>query len=106
MAISEILLAYWGNIYGISRATNGHTMTGYYDLVLVLIPVALLGIGGTLLAAGVPQPIAVSLAGAASVGMIGHAIFVNGPVASADSTTSADAQPASTGSAGASVQAD
>lgn len=81
-------------------------MTGYYDLVLVLIPVALFGIGGTLLAAGVPQSIAVSLAGAASVGMIGHAIFVNGPVASTDRATSADARSASTSSGSASVQAD
>lgn len=61
-------------------------MTGYYDLVLALIPVALLGIGGVLLFAGVPQPIAVSLAGITSVGMIGHAIFVRGPVASSPST--------------------
>lgn len=81
-------------------------MTGYYDLVLALIPVALLGIGGLLLSAGVPQPIAVSLAGTASVGMIGHAIFVNGPVATSDSTGTADGRRASSGSTGPSIQAD
>ncbi|GAB3681814.1 hypothetical protein GCM10028857_06650 [Salinarchaeum chitinilyticum] len=81
-------------------------MTGYYDAVLALIPVALLGIGGALLVAGVPQPIAVSVAGVASVGMIGHAIFVKGPVASTTGTPANDAQSGSPDAAGASVQAD
>jgi len=80
-------------------------MTEYYDFILALIPTALLGIGGILLVAGVPHPLAVSLAGAAAVGMIGHAIFVNGPVAATDSTAT-ESTSASAGTAGASVQAD
>jgi hypothetical protein len=80
-------------------------MTGYYDLILVLIPAALLGVGGTLLLAGIPQPVAVSLAGTAAVGMIGHAIFVNGPVASTPSALRDDQQSRS-GNAGSAVQAD
>lgn len=55
-------------------------MTRYYDAILALIPLVLLGVGGSLLVAGVPEPIALSLAGTASVGLVGHAIFVNGPV--------------------------
>lgn len=78
-------------------------MTGYYDLVLALIPMALLGVGGVLLLAGVPQPIAVSLAGTTAIGMIGHAIFVNGPVAS---TTAAAHDDSHAGNAASAVQAD
>lgn len=80
-------------------------MTGYYDLVLALIPMALLGVGGVLLLAGVPQPIAVSLAGTTAVGMIGHAIFVNGPVASTPSAVHDDGQSHS-GNTTSAVQAD
>lgn len=54
-------------------------MDRYYDLVLALIPLALLGGGGALLLAGVHQSIAVSAAGTVAVGLIGHALFVNGP---------------------------
>lgn len=57
-----------------------YIMTRYYDVVLALIPLALVGIGGALLLAGVQQPIAVSAAGTTAVVLIGHAIFVNGPV--------------------------
>jgi hypothetical protein len=90
-----ILLAYQRNTYGVPGAIIEYIMTGYYDIVLALIPMALLGIGGALLVAGVPQAIAVSLAGTTAVGMIGHAIFVNGPVESPTST-STDAQTTAT----------
>lgn len=102
----EIPLAYWGNTYTVDRRIIEYIMTRYYDLVLALIPVVLLGVGGTLLLAGVPQPIAVSLAGTAAVGMIGHAIFVNGPVASTASTDHSDAQSSSAGNGSHAVQAD
>lgn len=103
--ISEIRLAYRRNTYGIPRRIIEYIMTGYYDLILALIPVALLGIGGALLVAGVPQPLAVSLAGTTAVGMIGHAIFVNGPVAATPPTSSSEAQPHSAGN-GHAVRAD
>ena len=54
-------------------------MTGYYDIVLGLIPLALLGISGGLYAAGLAVPTAVSVAGLVAVTLIGHALFVRGP---------------------------
>ncbi|MWG33528.1 hypothetical protein [Halomarina oriensis] len=54
-------------------------MTGYYDIVLGLIPLALLGISGGLYAAGFAVPTAVSFAGLVAVTLIGHALFVRGP---------------------------
>ncbi|WP_049934554.1 hypothetical protein [Halalkalicoccus jeotgali] len=54
-------------------------MTNYYDLILVLIPIALLGIGGTLVGVGLPLPIAVPAAASVAIGLIGHALFVNDP---------------------------
>lgn len=55
-------------------------MTGYYDLVLVMIPAALLGIGSLLTVAGFGLFVAASVGGAAAVALVGHAIFVRGPV--------------------------
>ncbi|MFB6113834.1 MAG: hypothetical protein ABEJ58_06995 [Halodesulfurarchaeum sp.] len=66
-------------------------MTSYYDVVLALIPVALFGLGGGLQFAGLAQTTAVSVGGLVSVGLVGHAMFVNGPVSierSASTTTS------------------
>lgn len=51
----------------------------YYDLVLGLIPLALIGIAGPLVVTGVDLAVAVPLAGSVSLGLIGHALFVNGP---------------------------
>lgn len=55
-------------------------MTGYYDVVLGLIPVSLLGIAGALTLFGVGTTTAVSLAATVPVALIGHAMFVNAPV--------------------------
>jgi hypothetical protein len=55
-------------------------MTGYYDLVLGAIPVSLIGVSGALSVAGLALTVAVPLAAVVSVGLIGHAMFVNGPV--------------------------
>jgi hypothetical protein len=101
--MGEILLAYQRNTYTIPCTIIEYIMTGYYDIVLALIPIALVGIGGALLVAGVPQAIAVSLAGTTAVGMIGHAIFVNGPV-EAPTASSNDAQ--TTAASGHAPQAD
>lgn len=55
-------------------------MTGYYDVVLGLIPLALIGITGVLTLAGVEVTTAVPVGATVSVGLIGHAMFVRAPV--------------------------
>ena len=55
-------------------------MTGYYDVVLGLIPLALAGITGVLLLAGFALTTAIPLASVVAVGLIGHAMFVRTPV--------------------------
>ncbi|WP_018258205.1 hypothetical protein [Halomicrobium katesii] len=61
-------------------------MTGYYDLVLGLIPVALAGISGTLVIGGIPLTTAIPMASVVAVGLIGHAMFVRAPVDSPPAT--------------------
>ncbi|MFC4448025.1 MULTISPECIES: hypothetical protein [Halorussus] len=51
----------------------------YYDLILGLIPLALLGLTALLTVVGFGLTTAVPLAGMVSVGMIGHAMFVRTP---------------------------
>jgi hypothetical protein len=63
----------------------------YYDLVLGLIPLALLGLTAVLTAVGLELTTAVPLAGSVSAGMIGHAMFVRTPT---DATDDAAAAPA------------
>lgn len=65
-------------------------MTGYYDIVLGLIPLALAGIAGALVVAGFSLTTAVPLASMVSVALIGHAMFIRAPV---DSTTNASSPP-------------
>lgn len=55
-------------------------MTGYYDLILGLIPLSLIGITAVLSAFGVSMTAAVPFAATVPVALIGHALFVNGPV--------------------------
>lgn len=62
-------------------------MSEYYDVVLGLIPLALLGITGGLTIAGVQLTTAVTLAGVVAISLIAHALFVNGPVDPAPATT-------------------
>jgi hypothetical protein len=62
-------------------------MTAYYDIVLGLIPLALLGISGGLYAVGLAVPTAVTVAGLVSVTLIGHALFVRGPTDPTPSAT-------------------
>lgn len=64
-------------------------MTGYYDLVLGLIPLALVGITAALVVVGdVGLTTAIPLASVVSVGLIGHAMFVRAPVDAPASTAS------------------
>lgn len=56
-------------------------MTGYYDIVLGAIPLSLLGISGSLtFATDLALTTAVTLGAIVAVALIGHAMFVNGPV--------------------------
>lgn len=55
-------------------------MTRYYDYVLGLIPAALFGVTIALYVFGIPLTSAVPVGGAVSALLVGHALFVNGPV--------------------------
>jgi hypothetical protein len=55
-------------------------MTGYYDIILGLIPLAMAGITGALMIAGFELTTAIPMASVVAVGLIGHAMFVNAPV--------------------------
>lgn len=55
-------------------------MTGYYDIVLALIPVALIGITGSLTFVGIPLTSAVPVSAIFVAGLIGHAMFVKSPI--------------------------
>jgi L-alanine-DL-glutamate epimerase-like enolase superfamily enzyme len=65
-------------------------MTGYYDLVLGLIPLALGGITALLSVFGLALTTAIPVASVVAVGLIGHAMFVNGPVDSTPGSAAAD----------------
>ncbi len=56
-----------------------YIMTGYYDYILGLIPLTLLGITGTLTVAGLQLTTAVPMAAGMAALLTGHALFVNGP---------------------------
>ncbi len=58
-------------------------MTGYYDFVLGIIPVAMFGITGSLTTVGVDLSIAIPAASLVALAVIGHAMFVNAPTAPA-----------------------
>ena len=55
-------------------------MTRYYDIVLGLIPVALIGISVTLVFVGLPTMTAVPVGAIVASMLIGHAMFVNAPL--------------------------
>ena len=55
-------------------------MTGYHDYVLGLIPAALLGITFMLEGLGWSLQVAVPIGGAVAAALVGHAMFVRGPV--------------------------
>lgn len=62
-------------------------MTEYYDLILGLIPLSLIVVTAVLSAVGVSLTAAVPLAASIPVALIGHALFVNGPVEDTQSTS-------------------
>jgi hypothetical protein len=70
-------------------------MTRYYDIVLALIPLALVGITGVLTLTGVTLTTAVPLGAMATLPVVGHAMFVRAP---SDVEQLPDAPARSTGS--------
>ncbi|AXR77768.1 hypothetical protein [Natrarchaeobaculum sulfurireducens] len=64
-------------------------MTGYYDIVLGLIPVALLGISAALTLVGLSLTAAIPIGAFVAMGVIGHAMFVNAPADVSDEAQSA-----------------
>lgn len=55
-------------------------MTGYYDLLLGLIPTAFAAVTGALVLSGIGLTTAVPLGALVSLGLVIHGMFVNGPV--------------------------
>jgi len=55
-------------------------MTGYHDYVLGLIPALVLGPIALSSVVGLPVRVAVAVGGAAAALLVGHAMFVRGPV--------------------------
>jgi len=64
-------------------------MTGYYDIVLGLIPVALLGVTAALSLVGISLTAAVPIGALIAMAIIGHAMFVNAPAEVGDDARSA-----------------
>jgi hypothetical protein len=62
-------------------------MTGYYDIILGLIPLSLISVTSVLSAVGFSVTAAVPLAATIPVALIGHALFVNSPVDDTQSPT-------------------
>lgn len=79
-----ITLDYYQLATGKNYMPCSHTMycimVGYYDYVLGLIPLTLLGLTGLLLLTGMGLTTAVPLGAGVSGLVVGHALFVNGPV--------------------------
>ncbi|SNR37488.1 hypothetical protein SAMN06264855_10445 [Halorubrum vacuolatum] len=69
-----------GNVYNNPTHSIECIMTGYYDYVLGLIPAVLIGITAVLTLVGLSTPFAVSVGAIIAVGLMGHAMFVKGPV--------------------------
>lgn len=63
-------------------------MTGYYDIILGLIPLTLVGVTGTLSLAGFAMNAAVPIAALIAVALVGHALFVRSPVHTNNDTQS------------------
>ncbi|MFB6161935.1 MAG: hypothetical protein ABEJ86_00630 [Halococcoides sp.] len=56
----------------------------YYDLVLAVIPLTMVGLTGSLVVAGVSSEIALAAGSLLAAGCIGHAVFVRAPVTNHD----------------------
>jgi predicted outer membrane lipoprotein len=81
-------------------------MTGYYDYVLGLIPAVMFGITAALTVLGFSLAAAVPIGAGASALVVGHALFVNGPVSSEADTTTTPASASAPATGNAPVNAD
>lgn len=77
-----------GNTYTVIPHSIEYIMAGYYDIVLGLIPVALLGITAALTFVGLSVTTAIPAGAFVAMALIGHAMFVNAPVDSAEDVQS------------------
>ena len=71
-------------------------MAGYYDYVLGIIPLTLLGLTAVLVVVGMELTTAVPLGAGVSGLVVGHALFVNGPVAPTETVTQPTPTPTPT----------
>ena len=55
-------------------------MASYYDFVLALIPLSLLGVSGFFTGVGLDLTLAVPLGATVAAAFIGHAMFVRAPI--------------------------
>ena len=74
-------------------------MAGYYDIVLGLIPLSLVGLTALFLTTGLSLSVAVPLASTAAIGLMCHAMFVNAPAVGTGGTDDPVADPAAADSA-------
>lgn len=81
-------------------------MTGYYDIVLGLIPASLAGLTALLYVAGMSLSVSIPLASVVTLGLMGHAMFVNAPVTPSTEETTQQPAAESTSRTGAGVAAD
>jgi uncharacterized membrane protein len=89
------------NFYVNIRHIYCRIMTDYYDIVLGLIPVSLAGLTALLASAGMSLSVSISLASTVALGVIGHAMFINGPsVPRTDPETGAESSTGSANSSG------
>ncbi|CAI49991.1 uncharacterized protein NP_3800A [Natronomonas pharaonis DSM 2160] len=72
-------------------------MTGYYDIVLGLIPASLIGLTALFVFGGLSLSASVPLASVATIGLMGHAMFVNAPGPSEPATSRPADSAAQTG---------
>ena len=70
------------NLIRISTLVFNGSMTGYYDYVLGLIPVALIGVTASLTLVGLSVTSALPFGAVAAGTVMAHAMFVRNPVAS------------------------
>jgi len=61
-------------------------MVDYYDLVLGVIPLAILGIGGGLQVVGLASTTAIAAGGLVAVVLVLHALFVRAPISRPEPT--------------------
>lgn len=87
MATENVIEGLWETLMRVFLLLISTFMTGYYDFVLGLIPLALGGITAILTIGGFELTTAIPLASVVAVGLIGHAMFVRAPVDSPPTST-------------------